>query len=363
MTPRTRGRALLASALLAFAASGYGHALDCKATTGLGPLGSPRVLAPTSAVDPSPSPAGSSTVVLLPDIQYYTKCGLPHLAAQMRWLADHAETRHLRAAVFAGDLTEHNSASDWRYVRDQLSAAQWHVPLMLATGNHDEGHLGSAKKRGSLMPAYFPAPPGLSQALLAETARPAEIENAYYRIAMPRVTIGILMLEWAPRASTVRWANEVLSKYGFDRVIIVTHAYLYVDSTRYDWRTRGARQLWSPMSYRMSKSEARSDPESDGEMLWNGLVRRHAGVFLVLCGHVGGTGTGYLESRGDAGNLVGQVLANFQLLDEGGLGYLRLFEIQPDGRSLRMKTYSPSLDLYAIGDAQSGVVPIEPALW
>ncbi len=363
MTTRIYRRALLASALLTFAASGQGRALDCKLTTGLGPLGAPRILAPTSAVEPSPSPAGSSTVVMLPDIQYYTKCGLPHLAAQMRWLADQGEVRHIRAAVFSGDLTEHNSASEWRYVRDQLLAAQWHVPLMLATGNHDEGPEGSARKRGSMMPAFFPTPPGVSQSLLAETARTGEIENAYYRIGLPHVTLGILMLEWAPRASTVAWANQVLSRYASDRVIIVSHAYLYDDSTRYDWRARGAQQLWSPMSYRMSRGEARDDPEFDGEMLWNGLVRRHAGVFLVLCGHVGGTGAGYLESRGDDGNLVGQVLANFQLLDEGGLGYLRMFEIQPDGRSLRMKTYSPSLRLYAIGDAQSDVVPIEPALW
>jgi hypothetical protein len=53
------------------------------------------------------------------------------------------------------------------------------------------------------------------------------------------------------------------------------------------------------------------DREYDGEMLWNALVRRHPGIFLVLCGHVGGSGTGQLASRGDGGNLVEQVLANF----------------------------------------------------
>jgi hypothetical protein len=146
-------------------------------------------------------------------------------------------------------------------------------------------------------------------------------------------------------------------------VIIVTHAYLYDDSTRYDWRTRRTGQLWNPLSFDMAWGEAILDPESDGEILWNDLVRRHAGVFLVLCGHVGGRGTGLLASRGDAGNLVQQVLANFQLLDEGGLGYLRLFEIQPDGKSMRMKTYSPSLGLFATAPTQQADLPIEPALW
>jgi hypothetical protein len=161
----------------------------------------------------------------------------------------------------------------------------------------------------------------------------------------------------------VRWANEILDRYAQDRVIIITHAYLYPDSTRYDQNTRGDSQLWNPLSFGMARLERWYDAENDGEMLWNSLVRRHAGVFLVLCGHAAGTGAGQLASRADAGNLVQQVLANFQPLDDGGLGYLRLFEIQPDGKSMRMKTYSPSLQMYATGDNQQGELAIDPALW
>jgi len=214
----------------------------------------------------------------------------------------------------------------------------------------------------TLFDNYFRAPPGAAAPLLATDLRNS-IENAYYRIALPRVTLGVLVLEWAPRASTVAWANRVLSQFAHDRVIVVTHAYLYEDSTRYDWHTRGAAQRWNPLWYDMDWLEQLYDREYDGEMLWNALVRRHPGIFLVLCGHVGGSGTGQLASRGDGGNLVEQVLANFQLLDQGGLGYLRLFEIQPDGRSMRMKTYSPSLGQFAIASAQQAVLPIEPALW
>jgi hypothetical protein len=362
MTGRLLRLALGAGAWL-FAACVQGHALDCRAPRGLGPLGAPRLLSPTVKTDPAPSPAGVTTLALLPDIQYYTKCGLPHLGAQMQWLAEQSGTRNLRAALFAGDLTEHNSAPEWRFVRDQLMTAQWQVPLVLTTGNHDEGHNGNAHHRVTLLPQFFPEPPGIAQSALAETMRPHQIDDAYYRIELPHVTLGVLALEWAPRASTVAWANEVLSRHADDRVIVLTHAYLYDDSTRYDWRDRGAQQLWNPLSYTMAKEEARGDPESDGETLWNALIRKNPGIFLVLCGHVGGTGAGYLESRGDAGNLVAQVLANFQLLDEGGLGFMRLFEIQPDGRSLRMKTYSPSTAEFAIADAQQAVIPIEPALW
>jgi hypothetical protein len=359
---RAIGRACVVVALLCVGGA-HAKALDCDAQTGVGAGGLPNVLAPIANVDPAPPPAGTVTLAMLPDIQYYTKCGLPHLAAQARWLGAESVARNIRAALFMGDLTEHNAPAEWQFVHDQLDAGEWQVPMLLATGNHDHGRNGHTQRRATLLTHYFPQPPGIAQATLAETRSAFDIENAYYRIALPHVTLGVLVLEWAPRASSVAWANHVLSRYPHDRVIVVTHAYLYDDSTRYDWRTRGRGQLWSPFSFSMAKTEARHDPEQDGEMLWNSLVRRHPGIFLVLCGHVGGAGTGYLASRGDAGNLVHQVLANFQLLDEGGLGYLRLFEIQPDGRSMRMKTYSPSLDLYATGDTQAGTFEIEPALW
>lgn len=350
-------RALAAAALLTagFAGAAHAHAYDCV-TGGGGRLD------PTTPAEPTAPTPGSITLAMLPDVQYYTKCRLPHLAAQLRWLTDELPRRDLRAALYMGDLTEHNSHDEWRWFREQIEPFQEKLPLLLATGNHDYGKNGDAHRRHTLLDEYFRGPPGAAAPLLAQEKRHA-IENAYYRIRLPRVTLGVLVLEWAPRASTVRWANRVLSQFADDRVIVATHAYLYEDSTRYDWHTRGIAQLWNPLWYDMEWLEQLYDREYDGQMLWNALVRRHPGIFLVLSGHVGGGGAGLLESRGDGGNIVEQVLANFQLLDQGGLGYLRLFEIQPDGRSMRMKTYSPSLGQFAIAAAQQAVLPIEPALW
>lgn len=355
-------RAIVATLLVATCAAGHARGLDCAAPDDVGYDNTPRVLEPTVPADAVAATPGSITIAMLPDVQYYTKCRSPHLAAQLRWLADVMPQRGVRAALYMGDLTEHNSRDEWRWFSDQLVPFANRLPILLATGNHDYGHNGDAHIRHTLFDDYFRAPPGAAAALLAGEKR-GSIENAYYRIELPRATLGVLVLEWAPRASTVAWANTVLSQYAHDRVIVVTHAYLYEDSTRYDWHARGTAQRWNPLWYDMSWLEAVHDHEFDGEMLWQSLVRRHPGIFLVLCGHVGGRASGLLESRGDSGNRVQQVLANFQLLDEGGLGYLRLFEIQPDGRSMRMETYSPSLGRFAMADSQRAVLPIEPALW
>jgi hypothetical protein len=164
----------------------------------------------------------------------------------------------------------------------------------------------------------------------------------------------------------------VLDRYQNDRAIIVTHAYLYNDGTRYDWQGKGRVQEWNPLSYGTGKGVRDKQPRGellapdaayDGEMLWRDLAERHAGVFLVLSGHVLGGGTGVLTSRGEHGNLVQQVLVNFQMLKDGGLGYLRLLELLPDGKTLRMKTFSPTLGSFATPSDQVGSLELEPPLW
>jgi hypothetical protein len=86
-------------------------------------------------------------------------------------------------------------------------------------------------------------------------------------------------------------------------------------------------------------------------------------VFLVLSGHVLGNGTGVLTSRGDHHNVVHQVVVNYQMLKDGGLGYLRLLELLPSGKTLRMKSFSPTLGLFATGPDQTGELKLEPPLW
>jgi hypothetical protein len=329
-------------------------------------------LAPTSPTESPPFVPGTITLVVLPDTQYYADCQSRYLADQTRWTRRELESRNVKALLTLGDLTDKNSEREWQYVRQGLGLVENEVPVVLVSGNHDVGDRGSANRRTASLAQHFPAPLGAARQALVETARPGDLENAYYRVTLPRVTLGVLALEWSPRSSVIAWANRVLAKHSGDRVIVLTHAYLYDDGTRYDWWKKGAAQEWNPLAYATAKrdKEKTTTPENlhpdgahDGEMLWNELVKKHAGVFLVLSGHVLGRGAATLVSRGDRGNSVAQVLANFQMLKDGGLGYLRLVELLPDGRTLRQKTYSPSLDVYATGPDQTGELPVDPPLW
>lgn len=343
--------------------------------------GWPRELSPTQSgvkqvgVESSDAalPKPAFRVGVIPDTQYYTLCRNQHFATQAKWLATQADQLALKAAIHLGDITESNTAEEWAFAKDALAPLRERVPTFLATGNHDYGDGGTANRRHTLFAEYFAKAPAPTKQAVAETLEPNNLENAYYRIQIPQgelakakgpLTLGVLVLEWSPRGATVEWANRVLTKYPKDRVVFVTHAYLYYDSTRYDWASKGQSQEWNPHAYG-DHHAADKEPADvfDGEKLWNALVSKHKGIFLTLNGHVLGDGTGLLTSRGAAGNLVHQVLANYQMLNEGGLGYLRLLEFEPSGKTLRVRTYSPSFDLWATAPDQQFDLTIDPPLW
>jgi hypothetical protein len=181
-----------------------------------------------------------------------------------------------------------------------------------------------------------------------------------------------LVLEWSPTKAAVAWAKSAVAAYPYDRKIFVTHAYLFHDGSRYDFAKKGIDQLWNPHTYGTakldpalpySKENAHPHGTHDGELLWTELLHDMPGLFLTINGHVLGDGAGLLTSVGHGGENVHQMLTNYQMLDEGGLGYLRLIEIAKDGASMRMKTYSPSLDNFATAADQHFVLPISPPLF
>jgi hypothetical protein len=323
----------------------------------------PRVLPSTTAIERDLAPEGTVTLAVLPDTQYYSTCRYPHLRNQSEWLARERERRHLVAALTLGDLTDHNTDDEWSFFKESIQPLGPDFPLLLTTGNHDTGTQGAADHRESALSRYFDEAFASRGNHLRAVKTPGAIENAFYSIDLGKVRLGVLMLEWSPRQSTVEWANDVLARFPDHRVVVATHAYLYDDGTRYDFARRQREQRWSPFEYGTALGNEAADPSYDGEMLWNALVRRHPGVFLVVSGHVLGQGAGHLTSRGDAGNAVHQILVNYQMLDEGGLGYLRMIEIHPDGQTLHLKTYSPSLGLFSYASEQDYRLQVEPPLF
>ena len=85
---------------------------------------------------------------------------------------------------------------------------------------------------------------------------------------------------------------------------------------------------------------------NDGQELWDKFVKKHENFKFVFNGHVLGDGTGKRATLGDNGNVVHQILANYQFNAQGGQGDMRVLEFKADGETVVVRTYSPVLDRY-----------------
>ena len=159
---------------------------------------------------------------------------------------------------------------------------------------------------------------------------------------MPGGSWLILALEFGPRDAVLSWADGVAKRFAPMPAVVLTHAYLYDDNTRYDHVSRPD-QLWNPHRY---LSDAIPGSVNDGEEIWRKLVAKNDNILFVLCGHDLGDGVGRLTSTRPDGAKVHQLLANYQMGTRGGEGYLRLMRFSPSDRRVSVRTYSPYLDRF-----------------
>lgn len=277
--------------------------------------------------EPPLSP-GSETVVVLPDTEVYASRKPGTFRAQLQWIRDRLAARRIVAVLHVGDITNRNTDPEWQVARSSFDLIEGKIPYVLAFGNHDfDGQSG----RTSLGNKYFKVSELSKWPGFGEVFEPNKLDNHYQWITIQGRKWLALSLEMGPRNAVIDWANAVLTRYADSPVIVVTHAYLFRNNERYDYR-RG---------YERASPHGAYGEGADGEELWNRLIRKHRNVMIVTCGHVASGYAGYRRDEGDYGNTVHQMLCDYESLKGGGQGFLRLLEFLPDGKTVQVRTYSP----------------------
>lgn len=310
-------------------------------------------------VKPALNDKDSWSLVLLPDIQTYIKFDYnqPILDLMLAWVNNNAETLNTRMVMCTGDLVEQNdlfnpngksanqaSVSQWGAVSAAFGRLDGILPYILTTGNHDYGIL-SAENRFTHFDEYFPPNKNrLNQKMLREVGMNAEgrptLANATYEFVSPHGRkFLVLVLEFAPRDEILEWAKGVIEKeqYKDHTVILLTHSYM--DSNNRHIVQEG---------YKLPNPNY-------GEAIWQKLVQPSKNIRMVLAGHIGKPDDpkGHIAFRVDenaGGKKVNQMVFNAQALGggwhgNGGDGWLRILEFLPDGKTVKVKTFSP---LFAI---------------
>jgi carboxypeptidase family protein/calcineurin-like phosphoesterase family protein len=298
---------------------------------------------------PSPTPADEFTIVALPDTQFYSSTYPQIFAAQTQWIANHIQDQNIRLVIGLGDIVDSGGlVSQWQNADAAYRVLAGKVPYMIAIGNHDYDANNPAGRTASTAnfnaffgPAYY-----TGAGWYRGSFPPGSNENFYGVITVNSKSYLILVLEFAPRDASLAWADSIIKANQDKDVILATHMFTYADNTRISQC-----DLNSAASFGVGQ-------DNNGEDMWWKLVRKYPNIHLVLSGHVvQGDGTGRRMDLGMNGNLVNQILSDYQSYALGGSGYLRLVRISPSLNRVSVNTYSPFLDASLTDDHNQFIVP------
>ena len=334
-------------------------------------------LAPDAGVTPDAGAIDEDyAFVVLPDTQYYASSWPDIFTAQTQWIAGSRQALNIAFVLHTGDIVDADAPVQWMAASQSLGVLDGVVPYVLTAGNHD--YLDFADRMG-MINSYFPPSRFSGNSWFGGTFEPGHIENSFSLVPVGAAPGAgpwlILALEFGPRDEVLTWAGSILARFPDTPAIIITHAYLYRDGTRYD-RAGAAEQQYNPHAYVMIGQASSSI--NDGAEMWRKLIEPHANVKLVFSGHdvdvAGGLPPGtasLLTSTRADGTTVHQVLANYQscvtspcdtnasgAAVHGGNGFLRIVRVSPAARTLTVSTYSPFVDQHLADPSNQFTLPL-----
>lgn len=362
---------------IALAAAGAGS-LGCDdAGNGISPPPSPD-----GGRGDGASPDGGMTggdpyaIVVLPDTQYYASSFPEIFLAQARWVVENRDAQRIAFVVHTGDIVDSDVPEQWENASRSLHLLDGQVPYVVTAGNHDYTNLADRMGMGNI---YFPAAQFAQYPWFGGTFEADHIENSFSLFTVGATRWLVIALEFGARDEVVAWADGVLALFHDRPAILVTHAYLNHDGTRYD-HVGSPQQAFNPHAYVMMGQPGTTI--NDGEELWRKLIVRHSNVKLVFSGHdVGGQGippgtSAWLASTRPDGTRVHQLLANYQTClnppcelysdgtttqtVRGGNGFLRILRFSREARTVTVSTYSPYLDASLSDPANQFVLDLDP---
>lgn len=306
-------------------------------------------------VRPQLTDKNSFSMIVLPDPQSYIKfdANQPLFELQTAWVVNNMDSLRIKGVLCTGDLVEQNelripdgvngnqtSEEQWRAVSRAFERLDNKLPYVLCTGNHDYGYRRS-ENRLCRLPEYFPSERNSCwrQSLVAvgnNSEGVPTLENAAYEFVTD--TWGKLLvvsIEFAPRDEALEWARKVTESDRFrnHKVIVLTHSYL-----------EGNGEVIEKESYLVS-------PANYGKAIWEKLIYPSKNICMVICGHACEiapykNNVSFRVDKNAVGKNVAQMMFNAQTADgqwhgNGGDAWLRIMEFMPDGKTIKIKTFSP----------------------
>ena len=282
---------------------------------------------------PAQVTAPDFSVVVLPDTQFYSESYPAIFNAQTQWIVSNSANYNIQFVLGEGDIVNvADQPAQWQNADAAvrlLDSAK--IPYVLPLGNHDYDDFNPSARGTTAFNTYF-GPSRYAQYSWYKGGFPSGTNDNFYTVfTVNGKQYLILALEFLPRQESLDWAKTVLDANPNKEIIVVTHSFLFTDSTRAD---------------QCNNNDNGGAGNNQGEDVWQSLLINYPNLSLVLNGHFTGSTASRRVDLGLQQNLVNEIFANYQSLTNGGDGWMRILTFRPSLNRIDIVTYSPYLNQY-----------------
>lgn len=285
-----------------------------------------------------------SCIAVFGDLQSYSQEDrfAEYYRNSLNWLnAKQSTDSSVACILHTGDATDNNAGHQWRRFRKSTSIVSSSIPFYSSTGNHDyywDSNQKITDRRTTYLNNYYDFPFVFNNVLAV--FEQGKFENAVYRNYYMDRPLYLLFLEFAPRPEVLEWADGWLREHSDIEHILVTHEFLDAQGNLMTSATH-AEKHFSGTGLKASKPEE----------VWDRLIRSNDNISVVLCGHARSF-VQYREDENDMGRSVPQVLFNLQQEDNGGDGWVMLWNAIQGTDSVAISIYNTVRDEYYLGNKE-----------
>ncbi len=281
--------------------------------------------------------ADDFSMVVMPDTQYYTRSGDdPDLFyGQTKWIMANRDSHNILGAIHNGDIVDNATVlSQWAiadkamaFLEEPLTGLPDGLPFGVAVGNHEQNpnsSYGGTEERNKHFGidrfknrAYYGGHYGSNN------------DESWYTFSAGGLDFVVVSFSYNtdPDAAILNWAKSIFQQYPGAFGIVNAH-YIIGSGAGFG---------------------------SQGKAIYDAL-KGLPNVQIFTNGHVSGE-----ARRTDTynGNVIHTMLADYQSRDNGGDGWMRIWEFSPANNELTVRTYSPALDKYETDDNSEFTLPID----
>lgn len=301
---------------------------------------------PTYNVDDTPRSEYDFTFAIESDTQYYNEDyegnvdqsnnGVyQHQLNIHNWILANRERMNIQYLFHDGDIIDDEpNVPEW----EQASKAyelldNAGLPYGILAGNHDVGHLGGDYTNYS---TYFGESRYADNAWYGESYK--DNRGHYDLITVGGIDFIMIYMGWGIGDDEIQWMNDVLAQYPERKAILNFHEYL------------------------LASGGLGEEPQR----VHDEVIAKNENVCMVFSGHYHNAKTTIDTFTNADGSTrkVYNMLFDYQGLNEGGSGYMRLLHFDLEGEKVTVRTYTPSyggsdINNYGDYDAKESETPNE----